>query len=486
MKRLLCICVLVSGLVRGEAASPELLYATFPFQIYRSAARSAVFANLRGGGFAVPVDLYATVRAVAGGETFFAAPDGRLEEAPVPFRRKLVWEEGGQRPLGYLVQPVFETGQEHVVEWRFHAVPAGSPVESPGALARLNLVRSPPAALFVASRPFSRPWERFAFLRAHLAEGGISMYAEVLDEGRQFAGYAGPDAAERLWQLPGPKLILVAGLGCDARIWVRDFERFAAEGRVDPARHELLSYAPLLRQYRYVAFFEYRSAGALDGPEILGRLTEAMRGARPEDRIDMVGHSMGGMVVRCFVELAEGHRVVDHAVLLQAPLNGVNPAPYQGLARVLPAPFLAETLGSVSPLSSMLAGSSFYRRLNGPWERGEPPTSPTGYGTCRYFCVAAGVHGSGSDPGSTADWFDRQSVAMPTDITARSALWLPLGGGEPGELDPTGWHEVLLVSDSPAHDRYIEHISYVFHMGNEERNGSARWLLSRLWPEAGP
>lgn len=482
MKRMVWLGILAVGLAYGEAARPEL-YATFSFQIYRSGSRGAGFGNLRGGGFAGPVDLYAAVTSRATGETWYAAPDGRLGTVPVVFRRQVVWRKD-QQVLGYLCQPVFATGQAHLVDWWLMAVPSGTAVASSAELGRKNLAVSRPTPLHIASQPFSQPWERFAFLRAYLVESGIQAYAEVQDGGRRFACYAGPDAAERLWQLPGPKLILVAGLGCSGRSWVGDFEKFAAEGWVDPARHDLLSYSPLLRQYRYVAFFEYRSAGALDGPEILGRLAETMRGARPEDRIDMIGHSMGGMVVRSFVELAGGHRVVDHAVLMQTPLNGVNPAPYQGLASLLPAPALAEALESVSPLSKMLAGSSFYQKLNGPWERGEPPTSATGYGNCRYFCVAAGVYGSGRDPRRTDTWYDRQSDAMPTDITARSALWLPLGGGKPGELDPSGWHELLLIADSPEHDRFIEHVSFVFHMGNDQRNGSARWLLSRLWPEA--
>lgn len=79
--------------------------------------------------------------------------------------------------------------------------------------------------------------------------------------------------------------------------------------------------------------------------------------------------------------------------------------------------------------------------------------------------------------------FSVKSDAFPTEITATTALWLPLGGGGPGELDPTGEHEVLLVSTSPEQDAYLRHASFVFHMADDHRNGAARWLAERLWPE---
>jgi hypothetical protein len=112
----------------------------------------------------------------------------------------------------------------------------------------------------------------------------------------------------------------------------------------------------------------------------------------------------------------------------------------------------------------------------------DPPRSATGFGACRYYCVAAGVYGSGRDPKRAAGWFDQQSDAFPDEIKATSALWLPLGKGPVGELDPTGQHELLLTSSSRALDRYIWHISFIFHMADDERNGAARWLRSRLWP----
>ena len=480
---ILLSCSTVAGVPVKADATPEL-FLTFPFQFFRSGERTAGFANARHGQLEGPVDLYAVVTAPfreGDRAVRYADPSGELTETLVPCRtiERLASE---QVPIK-LTQPVISWGRVHQVAWSLISVPAGSRPGSFEELAAMNLARMVPREVAVTSEPHSHPWARFSLLQAMSIAGGIHFLAEVRDEGSRFQGYAGDDASERLWKLAGPKLILISGLGCSGRAWMGDHQQFAVDGCMPSGHQGLLACKALVRNYRWITFFEYPSAGAVDGPAILGKLREAMQGARPEDRIDVIGHSMGGMVARCFVELGDGHRVVDNAVFLQTPLNGVHNGLHQRLSTLAPAAAMDGMLNRLSPLARLLRGSELLKRLNEPWLRGEDLVSPTGFAGCRYLSVAAGVFGSGQDPRRTAGWYDFQSDAFPTEITAATALWLPLGGGGPGELDPTGEHEVLFVSTSPEQDAYLRHASFVFHMADDHRNGAGRWLAERLWPE---
>ncbi len=480
---LLC-CGLPFTSIPVQAHTPPELSVAFPFQFCRSGEQTAGLVSIRHGRLDGPVDLYAIATfPLQEGQSVVRCADasGTLTETPVPCRT-VQQPSRGQMAIK-LNQPAIPWGRVHQVAWSVVAVRAGSKPGDFDELAKMNLARSKPYELAIASTPHSHPWSRFSMTQSMGIAGGIGFFAEVCDEGRRFACHAGADAAERLWQKPGPKLILIAGLGCSGRAWVGDPQQFVVEGRMPPQHQGLLACQSLVRNYRWVAFFEYPSANAVDGAAILGKLCEAMRQAQPDDRIDMVGHSMGGLVTRCFVELGNGHRVVDNAVFLQTPLNGVSNGLHQQLTALAPAAAMDGLLNRLSPLARLLRGSELFKRLNEPWLRNEPPVSPGGFAGCRYLSVAAGVFGSGQDPRSAAGWYDFQSEALPTEITAATALWLPLGGGGPGELDPTGEHEVLLVSRSPEQDPYLRHASFVFHMADDRHNGAGRWLADRLWPE---
>ncbi len=481
MKRRIQIGCLFLGL--AALAKPELSLA-FPFQLYRSGETSPCLYGLAKPGLPQPVDLYAVVTypdSAGNRVVLYAGLDGKLGDRLAPYRQNLRLA-AGQAPLAELPQPAFATDAIHAVTWWLYALPAGSRPADVGELARKSLNQMVPARTLVVSQPYSRPWEKFAFLQSTTLTGGIRLWAEVSDEGKHFRWVVDDSTLEGFWRLPGPKLVLIPGLGCGARAWVEDPHSLILEGKVSSRSDGILAAAELMKHYRYVALAEYPSAGALDGPEIAGRIKEAFRHARPEDRIDLIGHSMGGLVVRQFVERDGGHRVIDRAVMMESPLNGLSNGIHDELANFLPTNLLNGTLAAVSPLSKMLRGSPYYDQLNGPWLRHDPLASAAGFGTCRYYCIAAGVHGSGTDPRRADGWFDQQSDAFPTEIKATSALWLPLGGGGFGELDSTGQHELLLVSPSPERDRYIWHVSFIFHMADDARNGSARWLTARLWP----
>jgi len=477
------LLILLAALGGALTAAPGLSV-SFPFQLYRSGEAAPVLCNLTEALGADKVDLYAVVTYAGpdGARALrFADSDGQLSKRPVRYRKAATLAVG-QTPLGYLRQPVITAGISLRVSWWLYALPAGTEARTVADLARGSLNQMRPASTAVASHSWSHPWEQFALLQSTSLLGGMRLRAEISAEGRRFRCVVGPSIPQRFWQLPGPKLILVAGLGCGARAWAGNAGMLVLQGQTDPRRRGILCYPELLKHYRHVAVFEYPSAGALDGPEIAGRLLAALRHARPADRIDMIGHSMGGVVVRHFIEANGGHQVIDNAVFLQTPLNGLSNGLHSGLAGFLPSRVLDNALGAVSPLNKMLRGSAYYQRLNTPWLRGAPPTSTTGFGACRYYCVAAGVHGSGRDPRHATGWFDYQSDAFPTEIKATSALWLPLGGGQTGTLDSTGTHELLLTSPARDQDRYIEHVSFIFYMADDTRNGTARWLRQRLWP----
>jgi len=479
------LLVLLAALAGALTAAPRLSI-SFPFQLYRSGENTPALYNLSERLGPGKVDLYAvlTYAGPDGARVLrYANSDGQLGARPVRYR-KAAQLAVGQTPLGYLRQPVITAGISRRVSWWLYALPAGTEAQAVADLGRNSLNQMSPANTAVASRSWSNPWEQFALLQSTSLIGGMRLRTEVSADGRRFRCVVGPSIPQRFWQLPGPKLILVAGLGCGARAWAGNAGMLVLQGRTDPRRRGILCYPELLKHYRHVAIFEYPSAGALDGPEIAGRLLAALRHARPADRIDMIGHSMGGVVVRHFIEAGGGHQVIDNAIFLQTPLNGLSNGVYSGLAGLLPSRMLDNALGAVSPLNKMLRGSAYYKRLNAPWIQGAPPTSATGFGTCRYYCVAGGVHGSGRDPRRAAGWFDYQSDAFPTEIKAASALWLPLGGGAFGELDPTGRHELLLTSAAEDQDRYIGHVSFIFYMADDTRNGTARWLRERLWPAA--
>jgi pimeloyl-ACP methyl ester carboxylesterase len=470
------------SLALSATATPRFRL-VFPFQLYRSGEVSPCLGELEAD-LSQSLDLYVVVRhRDAQGKVVAqcARPDGTLVPTLAAYRTGTTLRRG-QNPFGNLRQPVIDTGVKQAVTWTVYSLPAGTAVPNSAVLVHGGATVPVPTMVPVVSSAYSNPWLRFAFVQASGIQGRMRLRAEISDEGKRFRCVVDDSDLSDFWQLPGPKLILIAGLGCSARAWVGDPDLFVLNGSIDYRRRGILSDPDLLKHYRHVAFFEYPSAGDLGGEEIAGRLRAAMRHARPEDRIDMIGHSMGGMVARHFIEVDGGHRVVDRAVFLQTPLNGLSNGVHDELAHVVPTGLLSGALAQVSPLSKMLKGSPYYERLNGPWLRHEPPTSPHGFGTCRYYCVAGGVYGSGRDPRRIDGWFDQQSDAFPTEIKATSALWLPLGGGPFAAIDPTGEHELLTVSRSKEQDLYVGHVSFIFFMADEQRNGSARWIASRLWP----
>ena len=473
------------------AEDRPVAFLTFCGTVYRSGSFAAAFFHVDRRGqevvWAGGVDVYIESDFQVAGErrTFFAGPDGKPVSDTVAFRRNVTLPRDSF-PIGMVRHPVQGEADSCAVAWHVYVIPAGTQVSSPALLDSLSITAARPTSHALLGKHL-RSYMQAGMVRMFKTRPGIRVFARVHDEGTRFSFFAGDDGAARFVDISGPKLILLSGLGCDIKAWARSFEHVACSGRTRENDFHILAYPDLVRQYAAVGFFDYPSFGAVDGPTIGGALARDLAGARKTDRIDMIGHSMGGMVARSYIEQYNGHETVDHAVLLQTPLNGVTNSihrNFMSLSPLLGTETLNGVLCAVSPLAQLLQKSDFVRALNAPWEKSEAPASATGFGQCAYFSIATGIHGSGSDPGSAVGWIDYQSDALPHEIRAESALYLPLGDGRLGDLDQTGRREVLLISPSKETDRYIRHESFVAYMADDERNGACKWILSRLWPDA--
>jgi len=108
-----------------------------------------------------------------------------------------------------------------------------------------------------------------------------------------------------------------------------------------------LSWMGYRRQYA----FNYRSRGSIEriAIDLKNRLDRDIKGGR----IDLVCHSMGGLVGRVYLQMLGGHRRVDHFVTLATPHHGSHSSAYAPTALV----------------SQLKPGGPFLEHLNGL----EPP-----------------------------------------------------------------------------------------------------------------
>jgi triacylglycerol esterase/lipase EstA (alpha/beta hydrolase family) len=83
-----------------------------------------------------------------------------------------------------------------------------------------------------------------------------------------------------------------------------------------------LSWKGYRRQYA----FNYRSRGSIEriAVELKKRLDRDIKGGR----IDLVCHSMGGLVGRTYLQQLDGHRRVDHFITLATPHHGSHSSAY--------------------------------------------------------------------------------------------------------------------------------------------------------------
>lgn len=83
-------------------------------------------------------------------------------------------------------------------------------------------------------------------------------------------------------------------------------------------------------------------------------------------RVDLVGHSLGGLILRYYIQMLGGHEQVDRAITIGSPHAGgtlasyaVHPLRWLGY---LPTP----GAGQITAADQLMPGSEFYEWLNGP------------------------------------------------------------------------------------------------------------------------
>lgn len=129
---------------------------------------------------------------------------------------------------------------------------------------------------------------------------------------------------------PTPKLcILIHGLGCNELLW-----QFAAPGQNDAASPVMVDYGQLLQaELGYTPFYVRYNTGlaVAENGRALGKLMDALYhcyGTTMEE-ILLIGHSMGGLVVRsaCHYALQHGEpwvQQVRHIFYLGTPHDGAD------------------------------------------------------------------------------------------------------------------------------------------------------------------
>ncbi len=107
----------------------------------------------------------------------------------------------------------------------------------------------------------------------------------------------------------------------------------------------LRAYLRLHGHDRQLAF-DYRSAGSIERQAL--RLKRAIDEGVGGGRIDLVAHSLGGLVSRCYLQLLGGARRVDRLITLGTPHHGTHAANF------VPSAFVRQ----------LLPDSPFIRYLN--------------------------------------------------------------------------------------------------------------------------
>jgi triacylglycerol lipase len=160
------------------------------------------------------------------------------------------------------------------------------------------------------------------------------------------------------WRRKAPEdqnpLLLVHGFGCDLGSLGTLARRFAHDGwRVFPIELDTVN----------------RSVENL--AERLARQVARVRRRLGVERVDLIGHSLGGLIIRYYVQMLEGWNEVDRVVTVGTPHSGGTWASYAvyPLRRLgfLPTPLPSET----HSVDQLMPGSSFYEDVNGPVYRVE-------------------------------------------------------------------------------------------------------------------
>ncbi|MBL1081417.1 alpha/beta fold hydrolase [Streptomyces actinomycinicus] len=148
-------------------------------------------------------------------------------------------------------------------------------------------------------------------LEAAILAGHLLLYPTGLFQERRCPALPTAGGAARLPVRPGMPVVLLHGFIDNRSVFVLLRRALAQDGR---QRVESLNYSPLTCDIRTAA-------------ELLGRHIEEICERTGSDRVDIVGHSLGGLIARYYVQCLGGDLRVRTLVTLGTPHSGTRVAP---------------------------------------------------------------------------------------------------------------------------------------------------------------
>ncbi|MBL0800940.1 alpha/beta fold hydrolase [Streptomyces albidoflavus] len=221
------------------------------------------------------------------------------------------------------------------------------PLLSPSRLAPLlrlpSFVRLPgtPSASHAPGALLRAAALELSVLVAHLALYPTGLAAERPADEADTAGPSAP-ASPRLPLAPLPPVVLLHGFADNRSVFVllRRALLRDADGTARRRTVVSLNYSPLTCDIRAAA-------------ELLGRHVEEVRRRTGADRVDVVGHSLGGLIARYHVQRLGGDAAVRTLVTLGTPHSGTRvarPADVHPIVRQMrPGSPVIEELGRPAP-----------------------------------------------------------------------------------------------------------------------------------------
>ncbi|MGW4563638.1 esterase/lipase family protein [Streptomyces sp. NPDC004561] len=148
-------------------------------------------------------------------------------------------------------------------------------------------------------------------LEAAILAGHLLLYPTGLIQERRTPELPAGEGTAQLPVRPGPPVVLLHGFIDNRSVFVLLRRNLAQHGR---QRVESLNYSPLTCDIRTAA-------------ELLGRHVEEICERTGSTRIDIVGHSLGGLIARYYVQCLGGDLRVRTLVTLGTPHSGTRVAP---------------------------------------------------------------------------------------------------------------------------------------------------------------
>ncbi|MFF8949730.1 esterase/lipase family protein [Streptomyces sp. NPDC014940] len=148
-------------------------------------------------------------------------------------------------------------------------------------------------------------------LEAAILAGHVLLYPTGLTPERRGPARSTQDGTTRLPGRPGPPVVLLHGFIDNRSVFVLLRRNLARSGR---QRIESLNYSPLTCDIRIAA-------------ELLGRHVEEICERTGSSQVDIVGHSLGGLIARYYTQCLGGHARVRTLVTLGTPHSGTRAMP---------------------------------------------------------------------------------------------------------------------------------------------------------------